>query len=765
MTLRVIALFILYSSLQTVYAKSTYQISRTEQAPVINGELGIEEWDRATQVELAYNINPGDSIPAPVRTTAYMMEDGDNIYVAFKASDPDPEKILAYIRDRDKIFQDDFVGIIIDTFNDERRGFEFFVNAMGSQGDLTRDDTLNNEDSSWDTVWDSAGQVVDDGYVVEMAIPFRALRFAPDLDQQTWGIQFLRIYPRDSRMVITDNPNDRKLDCTLCQINKVKGMPSLKSSGANFDITPTITYVQKDERQDVAIGIGDLEESIGGWQNTSDDFEFGADFRWAMTEDWILNATVNPDFSQVEADAGQLDVNTTFSLFFPEARPFFLDGADYFKSRNRLVHTRNIADPDYGVKVTGKTNGYTGGLIVASDTSTSFLLPESLGSELVTLEDQSSDVLIARGQMDLGKKNNLGVLLTHRAGGDYENQVASVDGKYYFTDKDTFDYQVMHSSSDNPLSIQSDDCDLENDSNCERLLEPTQSDEAISLRYGHNEEDYSFRVAYSDFGKDFRADMGFIGKVDYKQLVVGGEYIWRGDKDSKWTRWGLFGDWDKTEDQSGLLLEEESELHFFLNGPLQFMTNFGIIDRDRYFEGEYFDEKQFMMWFQFKPLASLTLGNFMRFGDEVDYTHAQLGEVSVFEPYMNWQVGKHFNVEVTLTSQKLDVPGGELFKADLVDLRLAYQFSIRSRLSLTLQSTGIERNLVLYEDNQDNDLDNDFLGNSKNFGTQLIYSYKINPQSLFYLGYSDNAFENDNVLSRTKTDKTIFAKFSYLWQN
>lgn len=137
----------------------------------------------------------------------------------------------------------------------------------------------------------------------------------------------------------------------------------------------------------------------------------------------------------------------------------------------------------------------------------------------------------------------------------------------------------------------------------------------------------------------------------------------------------------------------------------------------------------------------------------------------MFEPGVRWQMGKHFNMNLRCTSQKLDVTGGELFTADLFDLRFAYQFSVRSRLSLTLQSIEVNRNLALYEDNQDADPDNDFLAKSKDFGTQLIYSYKINPQSLFYLGYSDNAIEDDNVTSLRKTDRAIFAKFSYLWQH
>lgn len=744
----------------TSFAKQTYHIPRVNKAPTIDAVLDNGEWSSASQVEIAYNINPGNSVPAPVRTIAYMMEDGERLYFAFRAYDPEPEKIRAYFRDRDHIFQDDFVGVVVDTFNDERRGFEFFVNPMGSQGDLTRDDNLRNEDSSWDTVWDSAGQVVDDGYIVEMSIPYRALRFTAGLDKQTWSIQFLRIYPRDSRFVLTDNKNNRELDCEICQYNKVSGMSNIESTDANFDITPTITYSKNEERE---------LEPLGDWEETNNDIEIGADFRWAMTDDWILNATINPDFSQVEADAGQLDVNTTFSLFFPEARPFFLDGADYFNSMNRLVHTRNIADPDYGVKITGKSNGYALGMITASDDSTSFLIPSSTGSYVVNLEGESSDTFILRGQSDVGEKNNVGVLLTHRSATDYKNQLASVDGKYYFTSKDVLSYQLMHSSSDNPESIRFEEDDLLQE---DELLSVSQSDSAYSLTYRHNEEDYGLVASYNDFGKNFRADMGFIGQVDFKKLVVGGNYIWRGDKNSKWTRWGVSSDWDKTEDQSGLLLEQENEGSFFIRGPKQFLAELGIVSREKYYNEEYFDENFYWLWLEIKPLPDLTLSSFIEVGDRIDFSNTQIGEQIFIEPSITWQITKHLSLNLNYVSQSFDVPGGELFSAKLTDLRVAYQFNNRSRLSLTIQSTDIDRNVNLYDedqdgiiDNSDLDEDNDIDSKSGDFGTQLIYSYKLNSQSLFYFGYSDKALENDRVNSLKRYDKTIFAKFSYLWQS
>ncbi|MCP4989245.1 MAG: hypothetical protein GY928_25265 [Colwellia sp.] len=156
---------------------------------------------------------------------------------------------------------------------------------------------------------------------------------------------------------------------------------------------------------------------MGEWENGDIEVEPGLDVRWGLTQDIVLNATLNPDFSQVEADAGQLDVNNTYSLFYPEKRPFFLDGASYFDTANfNFVHTRNIADPDGGLKLTGKTDGHSYGLMVANDNNTTFLMPGNQGSDTAELEE-SSNIAIGRYKVDVGERNNVGVLMTHRQGG------------------------------------------------------------------------------------------------------------------------------------------------------------------------------------------------------------------------------------------------------------------------------------------------------------------------------------------------------------
>ena len=152
-------------------------LPRIDGSVKIDGSLDDEAWQEALQIQVNIETNPGENIPAKVQTVAYLMEDGRNLYVAFDARDPDPSAIRAFLRDRDSAYNDDFVGIVIDSYNDQRLAFEFFSNPLGAQMDLTNDDINRNEDDSWDAIWDSAGKITREGYIVEMQIPLNQLRF------------------------------------------------------------------------------------------------------------------------------------------------------------------------------------------------------------------------------------------------------------------------------------------------------------------------------------------------------------------------------------------------------------------------------------------------------------------------------------------------------------------------------------------------------------------------------------------------------------
>ena len=315
---------------------------------------------------------PGDNIPAPVQTQCLVTYDARNLYVAFRALDPKPGDIRAHFMDRDDtdtLIQDDHVGLMIDTFNDERRAFQFRVNPLGVQADAIFSEQDGVEDFSWDMIWASVGRITDEGYIVEIALPLKQLRFPAGSGVQTWGFEAFRSWPRNVRHRITSQRRDRNKGCILCEENKITGLEGL-AQGRNAELDPTATFSRTDELAspaDSSLTSGDPKA------------EFGLTGRWNVTSSMTLNGTVNPDFSQVEADVAQLDVNQRFALYYPEKRPFFLEGIDYFTTPIQAVFTRTVADPYFGAKLTGKQGGNAMGLFVTRDRINNLLIPSNAG--------------------------------------------------------------------------------------------------------------------------------------------------------------------------------------------------------------------------------------------------------------------------------------------------------------------------------------------------------------------------------------------------
>ncbi len=727
-----LAVSLLYSALAS--AQSNFDIPRVTTAPAIDGELQSGEWQQAFRVTIDVETEPGENIPAPVETEALLMEDGETLYVAFIAQDPDPEQIRAFYRDRDRLWDDDFVAVVLDTFNDERRAYEFYVNPFGVQADDIWDDLNSRRDDAWDAIWDSAGQITDFGYVVEMAIPLKQLRFSPADGIQTWGIDLTRQYPRDRDYRLSNVPRDRNVSCTLCQVAKADGFADLEPS-VNLVVIPTVTTIASETR----------DPANGEWTGGDPEPEGSLDVRWGITQDTYLNATINPDFSQVEADRIQLDINQTFSLFFPERRTFFLDGADYFDTFQNLVYTRNIAQPEIGAKLTGKTGPHTYGLLAANDEFTSFIIPQSLSSRVATLGEVKSEAAIGRYRYDIFNNSTIGGLVTHRQGDGYSNSVVSLDSTLRPTNQDTIYLQHMYSDSEYPLQIQ-------NQHNQAADL----SDSSTVIEYQHNERNWDWRVGHYDWGKDFRADLGFINRVDYIYQVVTVGRTWWGEGEDFFNRVRVALDYDRTEDQSGLLLEEEFEVFLNMNGPLQ-STVFGLFGGSRtYWNGQYFDEQFNTLNISFVPTQNLELGLNMRFEDVVDFANTRLGSSSRLGPSIRYQFGSHLQLDLDHTWQEFDVDGGELFTANLTSLRTTYQFNNNSFLRVIVQHDDRERNQDLYNF--------PVQSKSRELTTQLLYSYRVNAATRFFIGYSDAGFQDDNQDAYYKTSRTFFAKFSYAWQ-
>ena len=711
------------------------QLPSTSQEIVIDGVMDEPAWQDAIAIAMDVETKPGENIPARVQTTAYLVENGESLFLAFDARDPDPSEIRAYLRDRDTIWNDDFAGISIDSYGDERRAFQFFANALGVQADTTNDDINQNEDPSWDAIWNSAGKINDDGYVLEMEIPLSQLRFEKTSGMQKWGIDLLRYRPRDRTYRYANNPQNRDMNCYLCQLEKFEGLEGAEPS-SDIEIVPTLTASQVDTTD---------QPGINPLQSGDPDAEAGLSVRWGITPDLTANLAINPDFSQVEADAPQLDVNNQFALFFPEKRPFFLEGADYFNTPIRAVFTRTVADPNFGLKLTGKRNKNTVGVFVAQDDITNLIFPGSLSSSGTSL-DNSNTAFVGRYARSFGQSSSVGALLTTRTGDGYHNYVGGFDVRWKINDNHNVRAQYLRSDTEYPDQTAID------------FGQPLGSfdGDATHLQYDFDSRNWFSYVRYQERSSGFRADSGFVPRVDIQQTIVGGGRIWHGDDEDWYTQLRLSGDWDIAYDEQGRVLEREVEGYFTIQGALQSVLQLGGLTRDLLWNDQMFEENKLSIFGEFQPTGGLIIGARNRWGTQVDFANTRLGDEVRIEPFVNWNVNRHLLVRLNSAFVKLDTKAGaKIFDAQVHDVRLTWQFNLRSFIRLSLQAQDIERNPAEHISPVDE--------RTKDVGRQLLYSYKLNPQTVFFLGYSDALIEDDSLDSLTTTDRTWFMKIGYAW--
>ncbi len=718
----------------------TYPIERTAAAITVDGALEEEPWRGAPTFTLDYETRPGENVPPAVVTEFWLTHDDDRLYAAIRAHDTDPTRIRARLADRDRAFDDDFVGLVLDTFNDQTRGFEFFVNPLGVQMDLTQNDITGNEDDSWDAIWDSAGRLTEGGYEVELAIPFSSLRFSPAAGAQTWGIDAIRIRPRDARERIGLVPQVRGLNCYLCAIAKLTGFEGA-TPGRNLEFAPTLTATGSEER-------ATLTDDLAG----DSEAEPGVTVRWGVTPGINLNGTIHPDFSQVEADAAQLDVNTQFALFFPEKRPFFLEGADLFDTRIQAMYTRNIADPDWGAKVTGKSDANGFGAIVARDTITNLLLPGSDFSSLASLEEENVSTVL-RYRRDLPGTSTVGVFYTDRSGDTYENRVLGIDT--LLKSKDAWAWRI------------------------EALGSQTRYPDAFALDFGQplgEIQDHALRTALQyqhrlgtagvvlhDIGPEFRADLGFMPQVGFRRANPFFERYWF-PEESRWTRFTLGGNGFFTDDPDGEPLERRGEIYAVVDGPLQSYLWVTLGGGERTFQGTTFDDNWVNFDLEARPAKPVWTGLEARVGDQIDFANARPGEVTQLRPEVDLDLGRHLRLELDHTWAALDVDGGKLFDVHLSEARATYQLNVRTFVRLLTQYEDVSRNTDLFTFPVE--------ARSKNWFNQVLFSYKLNPQTVLFLGYSDayrTPFLGEALpAGNTPTDleqqsRGLFFKIGYAW--
>lgn len=694
----------------------------------VDGHLNDPGWAGATRVTTFYEVEPGDSTPPPVPTEALVTYDKHNIYVAFECTDPSPEEIRAHLEDRDSAFQDDFAGIMIDTFNAQRRGYEFFVNPLGIQMDLLTSEG-SGEDGSWDTLWESAGRITEKGYIVEIAIPFKSLRF-PNESEQSWRLSLFRVYPRDFRYQISSVPVDRNKNCFLCQWQEMTGLREIKP-GRNVEIIPSFTAQRNDEREDSSLPFEEGGVVGEGSLNAS----------WSVTPNLTFNAAINPDFSQVEADVMQLDVNSRFALFYPEKRPFFMEGSNIFDTPLNVVYTRAIADPNWGLKFTGKEGKMTYGIVTAQDDIANFTLPGAESSSLASWNHALSSSIF-RIKRDVGEDSSIGLIATHREGGDYHNTLFGFDGRIRLGKNDFITGQIVTSDTQDPLLS---DGSMNGES---------RNGIAANVEYSHEAEEWSWSLEGEIKDDDFRADLGFIPQVGTKSTHGYLSRTWYGKKGAFFSRVQPSLYTTAVWNENSLLLDRTSGIRIFLQMPLQTSFFAGLERNFEHYDGEDYNRSVFWSFWNMRLSKSFSLNSGLTLGDKVDYANNRLGDRYDWHSGMTWQPGRHFKAMGTVQQEKLS-DGETIFRARLYIFRFNYHLNRRAFIRALFQNQDLSRNPSLYVD--------EVSSKEKAWATQLLFSYRMNAFTLLYLGYSDNGIEDDWT-PKTTMGRSYFLKLSYAFR-
>ena len=490
-------------------------IPRFEKSPVIDGKLDEEVWQTAVVLKDFYQIQPGDNTPPSRPTEVLLGYDPKFLYIAFKATD-EPDKVRATVAKRDNIFNDDYVGFFLDTFNDKRKAFEIFFNPFGIQGDgvLTEG---RGEDFSVDLLLESKGIVHETGYNVEIAIPFKSLRFEAGKGK-LWGAHFFRRIKRFENELDSWMPFSRSIDSNLSQAGHLTGLEGILVE-RTIELIPSVT-VSQNSRFVPSFQAMELENDPGRLVHEPVRGDLGLTAKFIPSSAVTVDLAINPDFAQVEADQLVVTANQRFPIFFPEKRPFFLEGIDIFQTPITAVHTRAIVDPDLAVKTTGKWGRNTFGLMVASDNGPGNLTADDRGELNSCIDQRALDprvvcdderfidknayIGVLRLKRDIGKENSLGMVATTYNFIDKHNDVLGVDGRFRLDKKTTLTFQALGTTSRNFFF----------DPNDGETRYRTGNGFGYTGVYNMAGRNWGYEIFTEGFTQDYRADVGFFQRTN-----------------------------------------------------------------------------------------------------------------------------------------------------------------------------------------------------------------------------------------------------------
>ena len=770
------------ASAQSDAESLTVRIPRIERPPTLADFVGMEPangmGERMVKVSGFVQQEPTDGDPATQRTDVYLAYDDKNLYAVFVAFDDDPKRIRAHWSAREQILDDDIIEIMLDTFHDERRAFAFLANPFGIQADGLFTDGQGRGggrgfDLSFDTLWDSKGTLTDRGYVVWMSIPFKSLRF-PAGREQTWGIILHRTIPNRSERIFWPHVSSR-IEGRMNQAGDLVGLEDI-SPGRNIQLTP---YGSFNSSRALDTRDGDFPRFV----QRDGKVDGGLDAKIILKDSLVLDIAVNPDFSQVESDQPQVTTNQRFEVFFPERRPFFLENAGFFQTPINLVFTRRIADPRFGVRLTGKAGPYAIGAMVLDD--------ESPGKSVLPGEPafgQRASFAIFRLNRDLPNQSTIGVIYTQRDFQNFYNRVGGADGRFKFGENWALTFQGVTSAS----RFEDEDTGLPVD----------EAGPAYNLRLRRSGRQFTYSARYEDIGTGFRTDSGFVrrrGIRRYNQFV---DYEFR-PEGPVLLSWGPFVSTDAVYDHDGTRLDFAQDTNMSWN--LRQQTSFGVFynyDRERIRPDDDcgtlgvnrdFTRSRRGAWFRTGYLDWLQFNTRVSKAHQINCVPPE-GTVPVLadsstvdlnlalRPIARLRVDNSY-ILLRLTSRSSTA---SIFNNHIARSRWNWQFNRELSLRVILQYNSLLANTATTDPGNTGTTS---LDTRKNVNADVLLTYLLNPGTVLFIGYNSNlqnidiipavdefgnpilnsgGMQIDEIIRNRRTyindGRGFFVKFSYLYR-
>jgi hypothetical protein len=408
-----------------------------------------------------------------------------------------------------------------------------------------------------------------------------------------------------------------------------------------------------------------------------------------------------------------------------------------------IVYTRMMREPEWGLKLTGKEGDHTVGAYVVEDEITNLIVPGSESSDFTVL-DQPNTSTVLRYKYDVGNRFTLGGIFTNRGGRDYLNRVAGIDGDFRLSAKDRVMVQVLASSTLYPGEVVEDFDQPEG----------TFDDWAAEVFYSHRSRTWMWWALLWDVGTDFRADLGFMPQVNFQHREAGIGYQWNATETSWYSRMDIKAKVADTVDQTGFLLFHEDVVQFTLEGPLQSHSVIRPSRAREGYSGQEFEFNRLRLHICAKPTRHSHAWLNLHGGGQIDYANTRLGDFINLDTGFWYRFGKHLYVEPKFTRERMEVDEGWLYTSTIAQLSASWQFNTRCFVRAILQHVDDQFNPELYSDDRDPE--------EQHLFTQFLFSYKLNPRTVFFLGYSDNSYATPEY-SLTRGDRTIFAKIGYAW--